>query len=361
GHWPLGLHSQLTRSEPGGGGKGVPGRVYGPAESLSAVSDDACPLLASLLDGCHACIAACGQTASGGASPCWAHLLGPFSPLPLRPSSSSDHLLLRVSPRPSSRLISENPSRSPELPASAVEVYNNHILDLLTEDGCGVTSGVKRQVLTTSDGTKEVSGSVRSAEELMALVGAGLQLRAKQATAVHSDSSRSQLVVTGTLTRAASPPKPAPQPPPHPREPYPPAGRGARTPRASQPPSRFSDSSVAKNVCQPTDLRGAGCLASPGVSGAAGPALRETSFISRSLAALAAVLGALAEGRGHVPRRNSGLTRLLQGALGGDVKLQVTLCVSPGWKHVAETLQSLRFGARVRQVERGRPAPRKRR
>lgn len=44
---------------------------------------------------------------------------------------------------------------------------------------------------------------------------------------------------------------------------------------------------------------------------------------------------------------------------GGDAKLQVIVCVSPGQRHVAETLQSLRFGARARQVERGRPAPRK--
>lgn len=44
---------------------------------------------------------------------------------------------------------------------------------------------------------------------------------------------------------------------------------------------------------------------------------------------------------------------------GGDAKLQVIVCVSPGQRHVAETLQSLGFGARARQVERGRPAPRK--
>lgn len=44
---------------------------------------------------------------------------------------------------------------------------------------------------------------------------------------------------------------------------------------------------------------------------------------------------------------------------GGDAKLQVIVCVSPGQRHVAETLQSLGFGSRARQVERGRPAPRK--
>lgn len=47
-----------------------------------------------------------------------------------------------------------------------------------------------------------------------------------------------------------------------------------------------------------------------------GPALRETSYINRSLAALSDVLGALAEGRGHIPYRNSRLTHLLQDALG---------------------------------------------
>lgn len=38
-----------------------------------------------------------------------------------------------------------------------MEVYNNGIFDLLASDGCGVTSGVKRRVLTTPEG-QEVSG-----------------------------------------------------------------------------------------------------------------------------------------------------------------------------------------------------------
>ena len=59
-----------------------------------------------------------------------------------------------------------------------------------------------------------------------------------------------------------------------------------------------------------------GSLHPPGVSGVTGPALRETSCINRSLAALSDVLGALAEGRGHIPYRNSRLTRVLQDTLG---------------------------------------------
>lgn len=53
-----------------------------------------------------------------------------------------------------------------------------------------------------------------------------------------------------------------------------------------------------------------------GVSGVTGSALRETSFINRSLAALADVLGALSERRGHIPYRNSQLTHFLQDVLG---------------------------------------------
>lgn len=58
----------------------------------------------------------------------------------------------------SSRLISEDVSRSPEVDISIVEVYNNAIFDLLANDSCRVASGVKRQVLTTQQGRKAVCG-----------------------------------------------------------------------------------------------------------------------------------------------------------------------------------------------------------
>ncbi|XP_020941404.1 kinesin-like protein KIF25 isoform X2 [Sus scrofa] len=316
----------------------------------------------------HVCIMAYGQTGSGKSFT----MLGPHAQD--APASRDELGILPRAAHELFRLISEDPSRSPGVQVSVVEVYNNGIFDLLASDGCGVTSGVKRRVLTTHEG-QEVSGltheSVHSAEEFMTLVGAGLQLRARQATAVHSDSSRSHLVVTLTLTRAASSHSTADtrsnQPLPQglqrldPQQPT--LGRSPSVPRRAsfvspspQALRRASEQVHAK--LQLVDLAGSECA---GVSGATGLALRETSSINRSLAALADVLGALSEGRGHVPYRNSRLTHLLQDALGGDAKLQVIVCVSPGQKHVAETLQSLGFGARARQVERGRPAPRKRR
>ncbi|KAF5914883.1 hypothetical protein HPG69_010949, partial [Diceros bicornis minor] len=326
----------------------------------------------------NVCIMAYGQTGSGKSYT----MLGPdYKKEPVLPLES--HSDLGIIPRAVKelfRLISENPSRSPKVEVSIVEVYNNDIFDLLAKDSCAVTSGVKREVLTTKEGKKEVPSltyeSVRSAEEFMTLVGGHLQLRAKHATLVHADSSRSHLIITVTLTTAPSWDGPADQQSdrsllkeldcPLPQQPATGRRRSA-APRASSRSPGATPESPAGHVeqvrakLQLVDLAGSECA---GVSGVTGVALRETSFINRSLAALADVLGALSECRGHIPYRNSKLTHLLQDALGGDAKLLVILCVSPCQKHVAETLQSLGFGARARQVQRGlvrggRPAPRK--
>ncbi|KAI4801977.1 hypothetical protein KUCAC02_019841 [Chaenocephalus aceratus] len=97
------------------------------------------------------------------------------------------------------------------------------------------------------------------------------------------------------------------------------------------------------------------CVCVSGMSGVSGAALWEVSCINRSLSALSDVLGALAEQRPHVPYRNSKLTHLLQDAIGGDAKLLVMLCVSPTQRYVTESLQSLGFGTRARQVQKELP------
>jgi hypothetical protein len=95
-------------------------------------------------------------------------------------------------------------------------------------------------------------------------------------------------------------------------------------------------------------------------------------YVCRSLSALGDVLGALAEGRGHIPYRNSRLTHMLQDAIGmhdyhfcdvselisvyasgGDAKMLLVVTVSPGIYCQRDTLHSLKFGVRARQVARG--------
>jgi cell division protein FtsB len=57
------------------------------------------------------------------------------------------------------------------------------------------------------------------------------------------------------------------------------------------------------------------------------------------------------DARTHVPYRDSKLTRLLQNSLGGNAKTVIILTISDAKKHLAETLSTLRFGARARQIQ----------
>ncbi|KAI6071416.1 Kinesin-like protein KIF25 [Aix galericulata] len=265
-------------------------------------------------------------------------------------------------------LISEKPPGSYWVEVSVVEVYNNEIFDLLAKDSCGKVFGVKRDVVTTREGKSNVPlltyETVENASEFLHLVIKGLQLRVRHPTLVHAHSSRSHLVVTLTITTVVSgdsfgtswedeqisqrlnkefsctyPQKT--------RE-----NRSTSSSRASSP-AQLEATEKPKQVrtrLQLVDLAGSECV---GMSGVTGAALRETSFINRSLSALADVLGAIAEQRSHVPYRNSKLTHLLQDSVGGDAKLLVMLCISPDQKYLTESLQSLGFGTRARQVQRG--------
>ena len=52
----------------------------------------------------------------------------------------------------------------------------------------------------------------------------------------------------------------------------------------------------------------------------------------------------------HVPYRDSKLTFLLQESLGGNARATLVVCLSPDVTDTAETISSLRFGARARRV-----------
>ncbi|XP_074121268.1 kinesin-like protein KIF25 [Sminthopsis crassicaudata] len=338
-------------------------RVYNPLESQKIVFGDVCPLLTSLLDGYNVCIMTYGQTGSGKSYT----MLGPHSESDPISSSEADQEM-GIIPRAAGelfRLLSENQTVNSRVEVSVVEIYNNELFDLLAKDSSGIF-GVKRDVITTKEGKSNVPlliyELVESPAEFMRLINKSLQLRVKHPTLVHADSSRSHLVVTITLTISVPFDSFADQ-------------QSSQnlckeilciTPQKvmkGEKPSFFSRGlSPAPTPLDPTehqkqvqtklqlvDLAGSECV---GMSGVTGTSLRETSFINRSLAALADVLGALSEHRGHIPYRNSKLTHLLQDSIGGDAKLLVMLCVSPCQKYLAETLQSLGFGSRARQVQK---------
>uniref|UniRef100_H3B776 Kinesin-like protein n=1 Tax=Latimeria chalumnae TaxID=7897 RepID=H3B776_LATCH len=350
-------------------------RVYRPEDQQESVFNEVCPLLTSLLDGYNVCIMAYGQTGSGKTHT----MLGPHF---------EDEVTLDTEPQPEEgiipramrelfRLLSEKPSGSHLVSVSVVEVYNNEIFDLLAKDSCGTASGIKRDVVTTAAGNSDVpllkyDLLQASAPQLDSLTNIYFLNSHGPATISLSSSYRKWVYLkvsipkTSPLVLVISVRLPKMQI----------SGislkskewgwrknvkcsisssdsRQALRPHSPSPTRRLSERTqtvqAVKSKLQLVDLAGSECV---GMSGVTGAALRETSFINRSLSALSDVLGALAEQRPHIPYRNSKLTHLLQDSIGGDAKLLVMLCVSPIQKYLAESLQSLGFGTRARQVQR---------
>lgn len=89
---------------------------------------------------------------------------------------------------------------------------------------------------------------------------------------------------------------------------------------------------------------------------AAGQRLNEAKHINKSLSALGNVIGALAAVMTdgvlrHIPYRDSKLTRLLQDSLAGNSKTTLILAISCARNSCQETIATLRFGERARQLK----------
>ncbi|KAJ1672069.1 Kinesin-like protein kif21b, partial [Spiromyces aspiralis] len=86
---------------------------------------------------------------------------------------------------------------------------------------------------------------------------------------------------------------------------------------------------------------------------AVGNRVKEGISINAGLLALGNVISALGDPlrkATHVPYRNSKLTRLLQDSLGGNSQTLMLACVSPSELNFAETLNTLRYANRARNI-----------
>lgn len=85
---------------------------------------------------------------------------------------------------------------------------------------------------------------------------------------------------------------------------------------------------------------------------AEGTRLLEATKINLSLSALGNVIAALSLGKkGHIPYRDSKLTRLLQDSLGGNAKTVMLTAVSPADYNFDETLSTLRYANRAKNIK----------
>ncbi|KAL3505041.1 hypothetical protein ACH5RR_034882 [Cinchona calisaya] len=111
-----------------------------------------------------------------------------------------------------------------------------------------------------------------------------------------------------------------------------------------------SDDAIRVSVLNLVDLAGSERIAK---TGAGGVRLKEGKHINKSLMVLGNVINKLSEGgkqRGHIPYRDSKLTRILQPALGGNAKTSIICTVAPEEVHIEETKGTLQFASRAKRI-----------
>ncbi|KAK7263173.1 hypothetical protein RJT34_30758 [Clitoria ternatea] len=91
-------------------------------------------------------------------------------------------------------------------------------------------------------------------------------------------------------------------------------------------------------------------------TGSDGLRLKEGIHINKGLLALGNVISALGDEKKrkegvHVPYRDSKLTRLLQDSLGGNSKTVMIACISPADVNAEETLNTLKYANRARNIQ----------
>ncbi|ESR54207.1 hypothetical protein CICLE_v10023895mg, partial [Citrus x clementina] len=265
-------------------------KVFGPDATQAEVFSDTQPLIRSALDGYNVCIFAYGQTGSGKTYT----MSGPSGP------HEEDW---GVNYRALNDLFNLSQNRRSsimyEVAVQMVEIYNEQVRDLLTNDAVPDAS----------------MHPVTSTEDVLELMDIGLKNRAIGATALNERSSRSHSVVTVHVR-----------------------GKDLKTGIPLHGNLHLVDLAGSERVDR---------------SEATGDRLKEAQHINKSLSALGDVIFALAQKSPHVPYRNSKLTQILQSSLGGQAKTLMFVQLSPDVNSYSESLSTLKFAERVSGVELG--------
>jgi kinesin family member 4 len=211
----------------------------------------------------------------------------------------------------------ETAGSTTKLQFSYMEVYKEECFDLLSNDKkkCEIRELVNGE--TVVEGlTHEQVASEKEVQDLLIKVS---QVRTTAKTAMNSVSSRSHAICTFTLTTT--------------KQETLSAAEGTTT------------SVITKSRFHLVDLAGSERAKK---TMASGDVFAEGVNINKGLLALGNVIVALSSGAGgHVPYRDSKITRILKDSLGGNSKTVMLACVSPADINFEETLNTLRFSSRA--------------
>ncbi|GAV66836.1 LOW QUALITY PROTEIN: Kinesin domain-containing protein [Cephalotus follicularis] len=312
--------------------------VYGGGSPSSAIYNDCvAPLVDALLHGYNATVLAYGQTGSGKTYTMGTNYSG---------EGSNSGIIPKVMDNIFKKIEASKDSIEYLIRVSFIEIFKEEVFDLLDPNssvlfkGEGVSAAkpavpprVPIQIRETVNGGITLAGvteaEVRTKEEMGSYLSRGSLSRATGSTNMNSQSSRSHAIFTITLDQKKI---------------------------AGCPNGVLSDDIGDDILCAKLHLVDLAGSERAKRTGADGMRFKEGIHINKGLLALGNVISALGDEKkrkegGHVPYRDSKLTRLLQDSLGGNSKTVMIACVSPADSNVEETLNTLKYANRARNIQ----------
>nr|XP_044987411.1 kinesin-like protein KIF27 isoform X2 [Jaculus jaculus] len=281
------------------------------------------PLVLSLIEGYNATVFAYGQTGSGKT-----YTIG------------GGHIASVVEgqkgiiPRAIQEIfqsISENPSIDFNVKVSYIEVYKEDLRDLLELE----TSVKDLHIREDEKGNTVIVGAkechVENMDEVMSLLKVGNAARHTGITQMNEHSSRSHAIFTISICQVE------------------------KNTEAAEDGSRRHPHRHIVSKFHFVDLAGSERVTKTGNTG---ERFKESIQINSGLLALGNVISALGDPRrksSHIPYRDAKITRLLKDSLGGSAKTVMITCVSPSSSDFDESLNSLKYANRARNI-RNKPA-----
>ncbi|KAF3441637.1 hypothetical protein FNV43_RR15552 [Rhamnella rubrinervis] len=298
-------------------------KVFGPSAQQRDLYEQAViPIVNEVLEGFNCTIFAYGQTGTGKTytmeGECKRSKSGPNGELP--PEAG-------VIPRAVQQIFDTLESQNAEysVKVTFLELYNEEITDLLAPEEISrvaLEEKQKKQLPLMEDGKGGVlvrgleEEIVTSASEIFTLLERGSAKRRTAETLLNKQSSRSHSLFSITI---------------HIKE---------ATPEGEE--------LIKCGKLNLVDLAGSENISR---SGAREGRAREAGEINKSLLTLGRVINALVEHLGHIPYRDSKLTRLLRDSLGGRTKTCIIATVSPAVHCLEETLSTLDYAHRAKNIK----------
>ncbi|XP_058109799.1 kinesin-like protein KIN-5B [Magnolia sinica] len=294
-------------------------KVFGPKAQQRSIYDQAIsPIVNEVLEGFNCTVFAYGQTGTGKTYTMEGGIKNKGGELPVDAG---------VIPRAVRHIFDALEAQKADysMKVTFLELYNEEITDLLAPEDCtkfGEDSKQRKPISLMEDGKGGVvvrgleEEVVYSANEIYNLLERGSAKRRTVETLLNKHSSRSHSIFSITIYIKES---------------------------------NIGDEELIKcGKLNLVDLAGSENISR---SGAREGRAREAGEINKSLLTLGRVITALVEHSGHIPYRDSKLTRLLRDSLGGKTKTCIIATISPSPHCLEETLSTLDYASRAKNIK----------